>query len=81
MEAEIQRLVNEGAGRLLARASDNRSLSPESLAPRISAAVEKYLLRDAPKTPRDEIAKFIDDMQADDLCLIKIGRASCRERV
>ena len=70
MEAEIQRLVNEGAGRLLARASDNRSLSRESLAPRISAAVEKYLLRDDPNTPRDEIAKFIDDMQADDLCLI-----------
>ena len=70
VESEIQRLVNEAAGRLLARASDNRSLTRESLAPRISAAVEKYLLRDAPKTPRDEIAKFIDDMQADDLCLI-----------
>lgn len=70
MTSEIQKLVNEGAGRLLARASDNRSLSHDSLAPRVSAAIEKYLLRDDPETPRDAIAKFIDEMQADDLCLI-----------
>jgi RNA polymerase sigma-70 factor (ECF subfamily) len=63
-------LVNEGAARLLARASDKRSLGRESLAPRISAAVEKYLLRNDPATPRDTIAHFIDEMQADDLCLI-----------
>ena len=70
MESEILKLVNEGAGRLLARAGDNRSLARDSLAPRISAAVEKYLLRNAPETPRAEIVKFIDEMQADDLCLI-----------
>ena len=70
MRSEIQTLVNEGAGRLLARASDSRSLSRESLAPRISAAVEKYVLRDDPNTSRAAIAKFIDEMQADDICLI-----------
>lgn len=70
MEAEIQKLVNDGAARLLGRAGDNRALTRDSLAPRISGAVEKYLLRHDPKTPRDEIAKFIDEMQADDLCLI-----------
>lgn len=67
---DIQSLLNEGAGRLLARASDKRSLRREFLAPRISAAVQKYLLKDDPDTPHTEIAKFIDDMQADDLCLI-----------
>ena len=67
---EIQSLLNEGAGRLLARASDNRSLSREFLVSRISAAVQKYLLKDDPDTPHAEITKFIDDMQADDLCLI-----------
>ena len=36
---EIQSLLNEGAGRLLARASDNRSLSREFLVLRITAAV------------------------------------------
>src|SRR5215207_5049059 len=67
---EIQTLLTEGAGRLLARATDSRSLSRESLVPRISAAVEKYLLRNAPDTPKDHISKFVDEMQADDLCLI-----------
>jgi len=67
---DIQSLLNDGAGRLLARASDNRSLSREFLVPRICAAVQKYLLKDDPDTPQTEIAMFIDEMQADDLCLI-----------
>jgi RNA polymerase sigma-70 factor, ECF subfamily len=70
VKLEIQTLLNEGAGRLLARATDSRSLSRESLEPRIAAAVEKYLLRNDPDTPREDISKFIDEMQADDLCLI-----------
>lgn len=67
---ETDKLLNDGAARLLARAGDNRSLTRESLVPRISAAVDKYLLKDDPKTSHADIAKFIDDMQADDLCLI-----------
>jgi len=67
---QFQKLLNDGAQRLLARASDHRSLARESLVPRISATVEKYLLRDDPQLPEDEIAKFIDELQADDLCLI-----------
>jgi RNA polymerase sigma-70 factor, ECF subfamily len=67
---QIEQLVNHGAGRLLARAADSRSLRAETLAPRIMAAVQKYLLRDDPATPPAEVTKFIDDMQADDLCLI-----------
>ena len=67
---DIQSLLNDGAGRLLARASDSRSLGREFLVPRISAAVQKYLLKDEPDTPHAEIAKFIDEIQADDLCLI-----------
>jgi len=66
----IEKLLNEGAARLLARASDNRSLGSEAMVPRVTAAVEKYLLKDSPDTPHAEIAKFIDEMQADDLCLI-----------
>jgi RNA polymerase sigma-70 factor, ECF subfamily len=67
---QIETLVNEGAARLLARATDSRSLKSEFLAPRIAAAADKYLLRNDPNTPREEISKFIDEMQADDLCLI-----------
>ena len=67
---QIEKVLNDGAQRLLARASDNRSLARESLVPRISAAVEKYLLRDEPQIPEAAIAKFVDELQADDLCLI-----------
>jgi len=67
---QIQKVLNDGAQRLLARASDSRSLTRDSLAPRISAAVDKYLLRDDPQISEAEIAKFIDELQADDLCLI-----------
>lgn len=70
VKTEIQKLLNDGAGRLLARATDGRSLSRESLLPRISAAVEKYLFRNDANTPAEEISRFIDEMQADDLCLI-----------
>jgi len=55
---------------MLTRASDNRSLTREAIVPRITAAVEKYLLKDDANTPHAQITKFIDEMQADDLCLI-----------
>jgi RNA polymerase sigma-70 factor (ECF subfamily) len=67
---QIQKVLNDGAQRLLARAGDNRSLARESLVSRISSSVDKYLLRDDPQIPDAQIAKFIDELQADDLCLI-----------
>ena len=67
---QIEPLVRQGAARLIARAGDSRSLSVDALAPRVAAAVQKYLLRDEPNTATAEINKFIDEMQADDLCLI-----------
>ena len=67
---KLEQLVKQGAGRLIARAADSRSLDVDALAPRVAAAVEKYLLRDDPNTADGEINKFIDEMQADDLCLI-----------
>lgn len=70
VKPDIEKLLNDGAGRLLARTSDSRSLDRVSLLPRISAAVEKYLFRNDPNTPAEDISRFIDEMQADDLCLI-----------
>jgi RNA polymerase sigma-70 factor len=67
---EIQRLAVDGAKRLLARASDSRSLKPEQLVSRIVSAIQKYLLRDEPSTPPKEINAFVDGIQATDLCLI-----------
>lgn len=59
-----------GAQRLLARAAESHSLQPEMLVSRIASAVEKYLLRYDQNTPVSEITKFVDELQADDLCLI-----------
>jgi len=67
---QIEQLVKHGAERLIARAADSCSLNADTLAPRIMAAVQKYLLRDDPATPAAEVSRFIDEMQADDLCLI-----------
>lgn len=67
---QIEQIVRQGAARLIARAGDNRSLGVDALAARVAAAVQKYLLRDTPNSPAAEINKFIDEMQADDLCLI-----------
>ena len=67
---DIETLLNEGADRLLGRAAESRSLGREHLVTRIGAAVEKYLLRDDPTASRQQISKFIDELQADDLCLI-----------
>ncbi len=70
MNTGIEKLLNNGAARLLARARDNRSLSCDLLVPRITAAVQKYLLKYDANTPYSDISKFIDELQADDLCLI-----------
>lgn len=59
-----------GAERLLARAGETHALGAAELAPRVRNAVAKYLLRDEPDASPDSIAEFIDQLQADDLCLI-----------
>ncbi|MFN2515918.1 MAG: RNA polymerase sigma factor [Pyrinomonadaceae bacterium] len=66
----IERLLSEGADDLLARASDDHSITGETLIPRIRAAVDKYLLRDTQQASAQEITDFINKLQADDLCLI-----------
>src|SRR3989442_14575194 len=65
----LQALILAGAKRLLARATNSRSLADSSLSPRLLAAVEKYLLKD--DTPEESaIDKFLDGLHADDLCLV-----------
>jgi RNA polymerase sigma-70 factor, ECF subfamily len=67
---QIQNLLVVGAKRLLARATEAHSLRFESLVPRIKSSVDKYLLKDDENASADSIATFIDELQADDLCLI-----------
>lgn len=67
---EIERVIAEGAKRVLARASDSYLLSSEVLVPRIRATVEKYVVRYNPDAPAREVSAFIEELQVDDLCLI-----------
>jgi RNA polymerase sigma-70 factor (ECF subfamily) len=67
---EIEKTITEAAARLLSRATDAHSLTTELIAPRLQGVVEKYLLRHDPNALAGEIRKFIDEIQADDLCLI-----------
>lgn len=67
---QFEALVAEGAKRLLARAGENHALGVAALAPRIRNVVAKYLLKDEPDASPASIAEFIDQLQADDLCLI-----------
>jgi RNA polymerase sigma-70 factor, ECF subfamily len=67
---QTQKLVSEGTARLLARATDARSLDVEALAPRVRAALDKYLLSADESAPAQAINDFIDALHADDLCLI-----------
>ncbi|MBV9210013.1 MAG: sigma-70 family RNA polymerase sigma factor [Acidobacteria bacterium] len=70
ISAQTENLVAEGAARLLARAADARSLKAEDLTARMSAALEKYLLRDEPQAAPEAVREFLDALHADDLCLI-----------
>lgn len=65
-----QNTIDESVARLLSRASDSRRLELADLRPRVSVALEKYLFRDNENSSNAEIQTFIDELRADDLCLI-----------
>jgi RNA polymerase sigma-70 factor (ECF subfamily) len=67
---QIDKLLLEGSERLLKRAAETHSVKSQLLVPRVRAGVEKYLLKFDPNAKSEEIATFIDELQADDLCLI-----------
>ena len=68
--SQIEKLSAEGAKRLLARTSDHYDLSSETLAERISEALDKYIFKHDENASVQAVTDFIDSLQADDLCLI-----------
>jgi len=65
-----EKIVEEAIVRLLARAENSRRLTVADLFARVSKALEKYLLRENETASNAEIKDFIDELRADDLCLI-----------
>ncbi|MBP6001918.1 MAG: sigma-70 family RNA polymerase sigma factor [Pyrinomonadaceae bacterium] len=62
--------VNEAIEHLISRAVNARGLSGADVSARVCATVEKYLLRDTPGAAHTEILDFVEEIRADDLCLI-----------
>ena len=67
---QIEKAIKDGALSLLARASESYSLAVDSLLPRVRASLEKYLLKEFPEAATATVTEFIDQLQADDLCLV-----------
>ncbi len=62
--------VAESIERLLGRAADSRGLKAADLAVRVQLCLGKYLLRDNAEPQHSEIKAFVDEIRADDLCLV-----------
>jgi len=59
-----------GAQRVIARATNARSLDAETLSSRLRAATDKYLFKHDPSPDGRAISSFVDTLHADDLCLV-----------
>jgi RNA polymerase sigma-70 factor (ECF subfamily) len=65
-----EKIVEESIARLIARAENSRRLSATDLRTRIAAALEKYLFKDNENASNADVKNFVDEVRADDLCLI-----------
>jgi RNA polymerase sigma-70 factor (ECF subfamily) len=69
--AEKQRkAIYEASVRLLSRSANSRGLDADVISERVQPAVEKYLLRDGGNPATSEITAFVNEIHADDVCLI-----------
>jgi len=67
---QIDELILAGAERLLARATNARLLTAQTLTKRLRRVTEKYVLRHDPAAEAATIAGFLDGLHADELCLV-----------
>ena len=62
--------VDEAVAHLVSRAEDPRRLTTADIKPRVEAALQKYLFAVEASPEHPEVKEFIDEIRADDLCLI-----------
>lgn len=62
--------IDEAIEHLVSRASDARGISSDDIRPRVHSALAKYLFSATANPQHADIKEFIDDIRADDLCLI-----------
>jgi len=66
----FKKVVAESIERLLGRTSDRRGLAAADVSVRVQLALGKYLFRENAEPQPAEIKLFIDELRADDLCLV-----------
>lgn len=62
--------IDEAVSRLVARADNARGLSASDVRPRVDSALIKYLFKESAGAESLEVNTFVDELRADDLCLI-----------
>ncbi len=62
--------IDEAVARLIARAENPRGVTAQELEPRISSSLQKYLFIGDAQPEHAEVKDFVDEIRADDLCLI-----------
>lgn len=70
MNPTAEKIVEESIARLISRAENPRGLAANVVRPRVDKALGKYLFRDNENASSAEIKAFIDELRADDLCLV-----------
>jgi RNA polymerase sigma-70 factor (ECF subfamily) len=62
--------IDEAVAHLVSRAENARGLAAADIRPRVDAVLQKYLFVGDTAPERAEVKAFIDEIRADDLCLI-----------
>jgi RNA polymerase sigma-70 factor (ECF subfamily) len=62
--------IDEAIARLISRADNARGLEIDDVRARVVTALDKYLFRGNSAAKSGEVAAFVDELRADDLCLI-----------
>ena len=70
LPAKYEEVLDEAVQRLMSRASDTRGITAEVVRSRVARSLEKYLLKSEPNADRNAIREFVEEIRADDLCLI-----------
>jgi len=65
-----RKTIDDGVSRLLARTANARGVLADDLRLRVNSALQKYLLKDDANAEHHQVVSFIDEIRADDLCLI-----------
>lgn len=70
MSSKFDSTIQEAAARVISRASNSRGLAIEDIVPRITQTLGKYLFKDGVNVGATEVRRFIDELRADELCLV-----------